>query len=108
MKTFSIATALAVLTSLAAATPTPASPPYDFVQITFLGAADASFIQYFQTNGYGSGIYNVLSVSKITNPSNRATCYFYGVDGSQTTVSPGTTADVGPPQQLSYGYCYGY
>ncbi len=56
MKTFSIVTALAALTSLAAATPTPASPPYDFVQITFLGAADASFIQYFQTNGYGSGI----------------------------------------------------
>ncbi|KAL8746453.1 MAG: hypothetical protein Q9184_007746 [Pyrenodesmia sp. 2 TL-2023] len=107
MKAFGIATALTVLASLAAGTPAPQTSN-DYVQITFLGAADASFIQYFSTNGYGSGIYNPLSVSKINNPHSRATCYFYGVDGSQTTVSPGQTADVGPPQRLTYGYCYGY
>ncbi|KAI4230492.1 MAG: hypothetical protein L6R40_008011 [Gallowayella cf. fulva] len=106
MKAFTISTTLALLTSLVSAAPAPAgaSAPYQ-IGITFIGAADAKFTQYFLTNGYGSGIYNPLSVSKISNPGG-ATCYFFGINGSQTQVPSGATVDVGPPQQLSYGYCY--
>ncbi|KAI4122431.1 MAG: hypothetical protein LQ338_005822 [Usnochroma carphineum] len=108
MKAISISMALALLTSMVSAAPAPAaaSPPYQ-IEVKFIGAAEGQFTQYFLTNGYGSGIYNPLSVSKINNPGG-ATCYFYGVDGSQTTVPSGATVDVGPPQQQSYGYCYAY
>ncbi|KAL8724726.1 MAG: hypothetical protein Q9166_007787 [cf. Caloplaca sp. 2 TL-2023] len=108
MKAFTISTALALLTSLVSAAPAPqgGSPPYQ-IAINFIGAADGQFTQYFSTNGFGSGIYNPLSVSKISNPGG-ATCYFYGVDGSQTTVPSGQTVDVGPPQQQTYGFCYAY
>ncbi|KAL8717875.1 MAG: hypothetical protein Q9225_004928 [Loekoesia sp. 1 TL-2023] len=109
MKAFTISTTLALLTSLVAAAPAPApaaaaSSLYQ-IPITFIGAADGKFTQYFFTNGYGSGIYNNLSVSKISNPGG-ATCYFYGIDGSFTVVSSGATVDVGPPQTQTYGYCY--
>ncbi|KAL8790073.1 MAG: hypothetical protein Q9213_000775 [Squamulea squamosa] len=110
MKTFAITAALALLTSVVSAAPAPApapasgSAPYQ-VGITFIGAAEGRFTQYFFTNGYGSGIYNNLSVSKISN-SGGATCYFYGVDGSFTVVPSGATVDVGPPQTQTYGYCY--
>ncbi|KAL8774446.1 MAG: hypothetical protein Q9209_000819 [Squamulea sp. 1 TL-2023] len=107
MKTFAITTALALLTSMVSAAPAPASPgaPYQ-IGITFIGAAEGKFTQYFFTNGYGSGIYDPLSVSKISNPGG-ATCYFYGIDGSFTVVPSGATVDVGPPQTQTYGYCYG-
>ncbi|KAI4181664.1 MAG: hypothetical protein L6R41_006480 [Letrouitia leprolyta] len=106
MKAFTISTAVALLASLASAAPNAArsSPAYQ-VPITFIGAADGQFTQYFFTNGVGSGIYNSLSVSKITNPGS-VNCYFYGVDGSYTVVAPGATVDVGPPQTQTYGYCY--
>lgn len=57
MKAFTISTTLALLTSLVSAAPAPAgaSAPYQ-IGITFIGAADAKFTQYFLTNGYGSGI----------------------------------------------------
>ncbi|KAI4154445.1 MAG: hypothetical protein L6R39_001386 [Caloplaca ligustica] len=104
MKAFTAATAFALLTSLVSAAP-QASYPYQ-IGITFIGAADAKFVQYFATNGYGSGVYNPLSVSKISNPGG-ANCYFYGIDGSVTNVPSGQTVDVGPPQTQTYGYCYG-
>lgn len=103
MKAFTISTAVALLASLASAA--PASSSSYQVPITFIGAADGQFTQYFFTNGVGSGIYNNLSISKITNPGS-VNCYFYGVDGSYTVVAPGATVDVGPPQTQTYGYCY--
>ncbi|KAL8937026.1 MAG: hypothetical protein Q9216_004632 [Gyalolechia sp. 2 TL-2023] len=103
MKAFTISTAVAFLASLAAAA--PASSSVYQVPIIFIGAADAQFTQYFLTNGIGSGIYNPLSISMISNPGS-VTCYFFGIDGSQTVVAPGATVDVGPPQTQTYGYCY--
>ncbi|KAL8910047.1 MAG: hypothetical protein Q9171_004642 [Xanthocarpia ochracea] len=108
MKVFAIS-ALALLTSMVSAAPAPApaaagSAPYQ-IGITFIGAAEGRFTQYFFTNGQGSSIYDRLSVSKIANPGG-ATCYFYGIDGSFTVVPSGATVDVGPPQTQTYGYCY--
>ncbi|KAI4167396.1 MAG: hypothetical protein LQ343_007249 [Gyalolechia ehrenbergii] len=102
MKAFTISTAVALLASLASAAPA-ASSLYQ-IPVVFIGAADAQFTQYFLSNGIGSGIYNPLSVSKINNPGG-VTCYFFGVDGSQTVVGPGATVDVGPPQTQTFGYC---
>ncbi|KAL8991134.1 MAG: hypothetical protein Q9169_007937, partial [Polycauliona sp. 2 TL-2023] len=94
MKTFAITTALALLTSMVSAAPTTPptgnlSPP-NYILITFIGAAEGRFTQGFPANFYGSSIYNPLSVSKISNPGG-ATCIFYGVDGSFTTVPSGQT-----------------
>ncbi|CAF9941523.1 MAG: hypothetical protein HETSPECPRED_003635 [Heterodermia speciosa] len=116
MKAFTIS-ALAVLTSMVSAAPavttslavpTAAAIPSSSgsIAITFIGAADAQFTQSFSTEGFSYPIYNTLSVSKISNPGG-ATCYFYGQDLKRAaTVPSGLTVDVGPPQQLLYGYCY--
>ncbi|KAL8796079.1 MAG: hypothetical protein Q9182_007436 [Xanthomendoza sp. 2 TL-2023] len=108
MKAFTISTTLALLASMVAATPVPAEASAAYqVGVTFLGAADGRFVQYFSTNGYGSPIYNPLSISKITNPGG-ATCTFYGINNSVTVVRGGQTVDVGPPQTQTYGYCTAY
>ncbi|KAI4230698.1 MAG: hypothetical protein LQ349_006091 [Xanthoria aureola] len=105
--TFAVSAALALMTSMVSAAPNPPtaelSPPYQ-IAVNFIGAANARFTQYFNTNGFGSTIYNNLSVSKIYNTGG-ATCYFYGIDGSFTVVGNGATVDVGPPQTQVYGFC---
>jgi hypothetical protein len=47
---------------------------------------------------------NSLSISHIQSDGG-ATCTFYGVDGSQTTVVGAQTVDVGPPQTQVWGAC---
>lgn len=57
--TFAVSAALALLTSMVSAAPNPTnaeqSRPYQ-VAVNFIGAANAQFTQYFNTNGFGSPI----------------------------------------------------
>lgn len=93
------------------------------VKVTFIGAADAKFTQYFPTDksfkliGMSFNldivddkvltlIDNVLSVSHIEVDNEEVSCTFDGVDGSVTTVTGPNTVDVGPPQTQKDGYCW--
>ncbi|CAL8583672.1 hypothetical protein XPA_009293 [Xanthoria parietina] len=106
MKTTAISAAVALLASVVSAAPAEPAASYtpNAIPITFIGAAEGQFTQYINTNYYGNSIYNPLSVSKISNPGS-VTCFFYGTQGSFTTVPAGATVDVGPPQTQYYGYC---
>lgn len=105
MKTFTIATALIAAAGFAAAAPAPQASGPAWVSVTFEGAAGANFAQSFPVNGIAQGIANPLSISHIQF-NGGATCYFYGINDSQTKVGPGAeTVDVGPPQTQTYGYC---
>lgn len=57
--TFAVSAALALMTSMVSAAPNPPtaelSPPYQ-IAVNFIGAANARFTQYFNTNGFGSTI----------------------------------------------------
>ncbi|KAL8651300.1 MAG: hypothetical protein Q9226_004768 [Calogaya cf. arnoldii] len=102
MKNIAISTALALLTSMVAAAPTPASA--SIFPIKFIGAADGQFTQSFTAGGRVIDITNPLSISKIYNPSG-FTCFIFGVHGSNTVVPAGRIVDVGPPQTQDYGFC---
>ncbi|CAO1596922.1 hypothetical protein XANCAGTX0491_000749 [Xanthoria calcicola] len=109
MKITAISAAVALLASVVSAAPAGPAASYtpngpNAIPITFIGAAEGRFTQYINSNYYGSSIYNPLSVSKISNPGS-VTCFFYGTQGSFTTVPAGATVDVGPPQTQYYGYC---
>lgn len=49
---------------------------------------------------------NQLSISHIKNGDPDASCTFYGIDGSVTTVKGAKTEDVGPPQTQTSGVCH--
>ncbi|KKY21352.1 hypothetical protein UCRPC4_g03789 [Phaeomoniella chlamydospora] len=111
MKTFAIlATSLTLLTSLATAAPRTGpvaknrrSVPE--VGITFI-AAPVSNTYYFPVDNQVFDVEDTLSVNQIAT-SGGATCTFWGVDGSTTTVGSGAeTVDVGPPQVQKSGICW--
>jgi len=106
MKTFTIFAALPFLAALVHAAPTPATvQARQFqAQITFIGAAGASFSMSVPTDGSGFTISNPLSISKISSEGG-ASCTFFGIDGSSTTVVGANTVDVGPPQTQTSGSC---
>lgn len=130
MKAFTISTALALLTSLASAAPaaTQLEARQVFTTIAFIGAADGIFYQTELADGSSFGICkltiplfhreleiqclqfltltpdNPLSISHI-QVLGGTTCTFTGIDGSVTTVTGGSTVDVGPPQTQIEGTC---
>ncbi|KAI9925512.1 hypothetical protein ASPWEDRAFT_28951 [Aspergillus wentii DTO 134E9] len=99
-----IIAAIALATSALAA-PAPNADNGFKAQITFIGAADASFSQEFPTDGTSVDIHNPLSISHISSLGG-ATCTFHGIDGSVTTVVGRNTVDVGPPQTQVSGSCH--
>ncbi|KAE8150471.1 hypothetical protein BDV25DRAFT_154289 [Aspergillus avenaceus] len=78
----------------------------DQVAVTFIGAADAQFTQYFPVNGDETQIYNRLSISHIASSTAGVSCTFNGIDDSVTTVTGAQTVDVGPPQTQISGSCH--
>ncbi|KAJ5556259.1 hypothetical protein N7494_000174 [Penicillium frequentans] len=87
--------------------PTPARRSYG-AKVTFIGAADAQFVQYFPLDGLTYDISNVLSISHIELDKAGVTCTFDGVDNSVTSVTGPETVDVGPPQTQVKGTCWAY
>ncbi|KAJ6002501.1 hypothetical protein N7451_005048 [Penicillium sp. IBT 35674x] len=85
--------------------PTPARRSYG-AKVTFIGAADAQFVQYFPIDGLTYSISNVLSISHIELDKAGVTCTFDGVDNSVTSVTGPETVDVGPPQTQVKGTCW--
>ncbi|MCJ1394461.1 hypothetical protein MMC18_007339 [Xylographa bjoerkii] len=106
MKSFNIFAALPFLTVLVYAAPTPAAiEARQFqAQITFFGAAGASFSMSVPTDGSGFTISNPLSITSISSEGG-ASCSFFGIDGSSTTVVGANSAVVGPPQTQTSGSC---
>ncbi|KAJ5093659.1 hypothetical protein N7456_009520 [Penicillium angulare] len=80
-------------------------PPADQVQVTFVGAAGADFIQSFPVGGGSVQINNPLSISHIEIDVGGFMCTFYGVDSGVTTVNGAELVDVGPPQTQVSGTC---
>ncbi|KAJ5725628.1 uncharacterized protein N7483_006985 [Penicillium malachiteum] len=76
------------------------------VKVTFIGAADAEFVQYFPTDSRPISISNVLSISHIEVDASGVTCTFDGIDNSVTTVTGPSTVDIGPPQTQVSGSCW--
>ncbi|KAK4691685.1 hypothetical protein P7C71_g5365, partial [Lecanoromycetidae sp. Uapishka_2] len=107
MKASILTTALALLATQTYSAPTlsPLNARQFEAQITFIGAGDASFTQSVPTApGSTFTIDNDLSVSRISSAGG-ASCTFFGVDGSTTTVVGANTVDVGPPQTQVSGAC---
>ncbi|OQE19924.1 hypothetical protein PENSTE_c014G09114 [Penicillium steckii] len=77
----------------------------DSVAVTFEGAADAEFQQYFPTDGTPTKIWNPLSISHIEVERDGVSCTFKGIDDSVTYVTGPSTVDVGPPQTQIEGTC---
>jgi hypothetical protein len=121
MKTAIISAVIAGLLGVA-----NAAPATQTVDITFLGAAGASFDQLFPTDDSIQPISmkhtvipnmhwrtqltitllaNPLSVSQIQGHTDGYTCTFYGIDGSVTIVVGAQTVPVGPPQTQVSGSC---
>ncbi|CAI7591965.1 unnamed protein product [Penicillium manginii] len=105
MKFSEIITLSAALATSASAGFTKRAAAPDNVDITFEGAADASFTQSFPTDGSDVTITNVLSISHITSNTNGVTCTFEGIDNSVTSLSGAGSVDVGPPQTQVSGHC---
>ncbi|KAL2012066.1 hypothetical protein VTN00DRAFT_4784 [Thermoascus crustaceus] len=99
---FSLLSVAAALAAVSQAAPGAATSK---AHITFIGAAGASFSQDFPTDGSVVPITNPLSISHIASKGG-ATCTFYGIDGSVTTVVGAETVDVGPPQTQIKGTCW--
>ncbi|MCJ1418758.1 hypothetical protein MMC32_005109 [Xylographa parallela] len=106
MKSLTMFTALSLLAAFVSAAPTPAAvEARQFqAQITFFGAAGASFSMSVPTDSSGFTISNPLSVSSISSEGG-ASCSFFGIDGSSTTVVGANSAVVGPPQTQTSGSC---
>ncbi|KAK0105056.1 hypothetical protein ONS95_004578 [Cadophora gregata] len=103
MKTFTATAILAFAASLAHAAPAVQARQFE-AQITFTGAAGASYTLSVPTDGSVFPITNNLSVSKIGSLGG-ATCAFDGVDGSYTILVGAQTVDVGPPRVQVSGSC---
>ncbi|OJJ34662.1 hypothetical protein ASPWEDRAFT_39739 [Aspergillus wentii DTO 134E9] len=86
-------------------TPPPSSTPPRVVQITFEGAANAQFTQWFPVDGSQNKISDPLSISHIVSTTGGVICTFNGIDHSVTTVNGAQTVDVGPPQTQINGAC---
>ncbi|KAE9365526.1 hypothetical protein N431DRAFT_420710 [Stipitochalara longipes BDJ] len=106
---FTTTTLLAFVVGLTAAAPAPAPQNYNGFQavVTFEGAAGAQYTDLIPADGSVYHLYNTLSISHIESQGG-ATCTFYGVDGSQTTVVGAQTVDVGPPQTQVWGSCLAF
>jgi len=104
MKVSIISTIVATLLAASSAAPVDTARQFQAV-ITFNGAAGAFFTQLFPTDGQRHPITNPLSISTISSQGG-ATCTFFGIDGSQTTVvGAETDVPVGPPQTQISGVC---
>ncbi|MCJ1289022.1 hypothetical protein MMC34_000554 [Xylographa carneopallida] len=103
-----LALLLPLLAVLVSAAPTPAThEARQFqAQITFSGAAGASYTLSVPTDGSDFPINNPLSVSSISLAGG-ASCGFVGIDGSETTVVGADEVAVGPPQVQVSGSCLG-
>ncbi|KAL8796855.1 MAG: hypothetical protein Q9195_000938 [Heterodermia aff. obscurata] len=108
MKAFTITAAMAMLFAQAHTSPiaSKAEARQFAAQITFEGAPPdvAFYTASIIADGSVVPIYNPLSVSHIKSLGG-ATCTFYGIDGSVTTVVGAQTVDVGPPQTQTSGSC---
>ncbi|MCJ1400075.1 hypothetical protein MMC11_003278 [Xylographa trunciseda] len=112
MQTFTIASALVFLTAIAQAAPARVAarhghgPGHEFkAQITFEGATpEAFFTESVRTDNVPFYITNPLSISHIKSDGG-ASCTFFGVDNSVTSVYGAETVDVGPPQTQVSGIC---
>ncbi|MDI1490114.1 MAG: hypothetical protein OHK93_001314 [Ramalina farinacea] len=120
MRSFAIATAFALVATLANAAPSAPlearqSTPNRPVDIGFVGA-EGSYELTEPADGSTFIIDNPLSVSTIEiGPGgygagfvNLAGCVFYGADGSVTRVGDDQNVDVGPPQPQVSGVCYSF
>ncbi|EAU32957.1 predicted protein [Aspergillus terreus NIH2624] len=85
--------------------PIQPQPSEGRVLITFIGAANAQFDQWFPVNGANTPISNPLSVSHIMSNTANVRCTFNGVDHSVTVLNGAETVDVGPPQTQVSGEC---
>ncbi|KAL3425236.1 hypothetical protein PVAG01_04517 [Phlyctema vagabunda] len=107
MKTFIFTPAFAtILAGLAQAAPALESRQFQ-AQVTFFGAADASYSLSVPTDGSLFQINNSLSVSRIQSLGG-ATCAFHGINGSDTIIVGARTADVAPPQVQVSGSCLAF
>ncbi|KAG7008682.1 hypothetical protein G7Y79_00004g012660 [Physcia stellaris] len=106
MKAFTISAAVAVLLAQAHASPMKAEARQFQAQLTFEGAPPqaAAFTVSIPADGTSFIILNPLSISHISSLGG-ATCTFFGIDGSETTVVGAQTVDVGPPQTQTFGAC---
>jgi hypothetical protein len=103
MKVSIIATIFATLLATSIAAPVEAPRQFQ-VTITFNAAADVTFTQIIPADGQEHDIDTDLSITSITSDGG-ATCTFFGIDGSVTTVVGADTVDVGPPQVQEFGVC---
>ncbi|KAN0085589.1 hypothetical protein V8E54_002056 [Elaphomyces granulatus] len=103
MNVFIISTIVATLLAASSAAPVDTARQFQ-VTITFTGAAGASFTQLFPADRQLHPITNLLSISEISSEGG-ATCSFFGIDGSKTTVVGAHTVPVGPPQTQVSGVC---
>ena len=122
MKIFAIA-ATALVAAVAYAAPAPLEDrSSNYVSITFI-AAPVEFTKVFPTDGSVFKIstqyllslpeHHILTVERTDNDlsvnliksEGGATCTFYGIDGSVTTVTKAETVAVGPPQTQVSGTC---
>ncbi|PMD32965.1 hypothetical protein L207DRAFT_608739 [Hyaloscypha variabilis F] len=106
---FTTTALFAFIAALTTAAPAPASQDYNGFQVvvTFQGAAGAQYTEFVPADGSVYYLNNALSISHIQSDGG-ATCTFYGVDGSQTTVVGAQTVDVGPPQTQTSGSCLAF
>ncbi|KAJ9265969.1 hypothetical protein DTO212C5_6530 [Paecilomyces variotii] len=95
---------LAVLAAVSSAC--PMEKKHFSAEITFIGAAGASFTQSFIVDGSNVAITNPLSISHISSAAGGAKCTFKGIDGSNTVTVGAETVDVGPPQTQVSGSCW--
>ncbi|KAE8441129.1 hypothetical protein EG329_005841 [Mollisiaceae sp. DMI_Dod_QoI] len=102
MQTFAITALLALVASLASAA--PAERRQFQAQLTFYGAAGASYTLSVPTDASEFTISNPLSISQISSAGG-ATCGIKGIDGSDTVIVGAQTVDVGPPQTQISGSC---
>ncbi|MCJ1396618.1 hypothetical protein MMC18_009509 [Xylographa bjoerkii] len=111
MQTFTITSTLVLLAALAQAAPARVAarqgPEQGFMaQITFEGATpDAFFTQSVRTDNIPFYITNPLSISHIMSQGG-ASCTFFGINDSVTSVYGAQTVDVGPPQTQLSGTCW--
>lgn len=105
MKAFTLAIATALLASSAFAAPAAKAARQFEAQITFHGATpEDTFTQSVPTDGSTFYVYDKSSITSISSAGG-ATCTFFGVDGSVTTVVGAQTVPVGPPQVQLTGSC---
>ncbi|CZR63578.1 uncharacterized protein PAC_13475 [Phialocephala subalpina] len=103
MQFITITSLLALAASLTSAAPASEKRQFE-AQLTFYGAAGASYTLSVPTDASEFTISNPLSISKI-ELAGGATCGIWGIDGSNTVIVGAHTVDVGPPQTQIGGSC---